>query len=282
MSAIQEQRHSRDSAFPLAVCAEMVFVELPLEERVRRIHELGFAVELWDWRDKDLDALAATGAEFSSMTGYVTGNLVEPDEAEKLLDTADQALEAAARLGCPRLVIHPAELIEGKASRPMFASTGGMWLTAQRTLDRLAEIGERAGITYCVENLNTLVDHPGIPLARAEDTLALVESVGSPHVRMMLDLYHAQIGEGNLVSLIERAGEAIGEVQVADVPGRCEPGTGEIHYPAIARALQRIGYEGTVGLEAFASGEDEAALQSFRSAFAHEQFANAAERLERP
>lgn len=150
----------------------------------------------------------------------------------------------------------------------MFTTTGEMWLTAQRTLDRLAEIGERAGITYCVENLNTLIDHPGIPLARAEDTLALVESVGSPRVRMMLDLYHAQIGEGNLVNLIERASEAIGEVQVADVPGRCEPGTGEIHYPAIARALQRIGYEGTVGLEAFASEDSESALEKFRSAFA--------------
>ena len=268
MSGAGEHGHSQDSAFPLAVCAEMVFVDLPFEERVRRIHDLGFAVELWDWRNKDLDALSATGAEFSSMTGYVTGNLVEPGQAEKLLSTADQALEAAAKLGCPRLVIHPAELVEGKASRPMFTTTGEMWLTAQRTLDRLAEIGERARITYCVENLNTLIDHPGIPLARAEDTLALVESVGSPRVRMMLDLYHAQIGEGNLVDLIERASEAIGEVQVADVPGRCEPGTGEIHYPAIARALGRIGYEGTVGLEAFASEDSESALEKFRSAFA--------------
>jgi hydroxypyruvate isomerase len=270
MSPVEDPGNSREATFPLAVCAEMVFVDLPFEERVRRIHELGFAVELWDWRDKDLDALAATGAEFSSMTGYVTGNLVESEEAGKLLDTADQALEAAARLGCPRLVIHPAELVAGEAARPMFNATGEMWLTAQRTLDRLAGIGERAGVTYCVENLNTLVDHPGIPLARAGDTLALVESVGSPHVRMMLDLYHAQIGEGNLVALLERAGAAIGEVQVADVPGRCEPGTGEIHYPAIARTLERIGYEGTVGLEGFASDGDEKAMESFRSAFTDE------------
>jgi hydroxypyruvate isomerase len=84
----------------------------------------------------------------------------------------------------------------------------------------------------------------------------------------MLDLYHAQIGEGNLVALVERAGEAIGEVQVADVPGRCEPGTGEVYYPAVARALERIGYTGTVGLEAFASGDDVEALERFRAAFA--------------
>jgi hydroxypyruvate isomerase len=156
----------------------------------------------------------------------------------------------------------------------MFRVSGEMWLTALRTLERLAELGERAGVVYCLENLNTVVDHPGVPLARAKDTLALVEAVDSPHVRMMLDLYHAQIGEGNLVALIERAGQAIGEVQVADVPGRCEPGTGEIYYPAVARALERIGYTGTVGLEAYASGDDVRALERFRAAFAHEPLGN--------
>jgi hypothetical protein len=97
--------------------------------------------------------------------------------------------------------------------------------------------------------------------------MALVEAVGSPHLRLMLDIYHAQIGEGNLIELIRRAGPLIGEVQVADVPGRCEPGTGEINYPAIARALAEIGYRGTIGLEAWASRDDELALQRFRSAF---------------
>ena len=270
MIGSQDRAPSPEPAFPLAVCAEMVFLDLPFEERVRRIDELGFAVELWSWQDKNITALADSGATFSSMTGYLHGNLVEPDAAKVLLKTAEQALEVAAELSCPRLVVHPAELVEGKAARPMFRVSGEMWLTALRTLERLAEIGERAGVTYCLENLNTVLDHPGVPLARAKDTLALVEATGSPHVRMMLDLYHAQMGEGNLVALVERAGRAIGEVQVADVPGRCEPGTGEIHYPAVARALERIGYTGTVGLEAYASGEDTEALDRFREAFVRE------------
>ena len=122
-----------------------------------------------------------------------------------------------------------------------------------------------------MENLNTIVDHPGVPLARAKDTLALVEGVGHPNVKMMLDLYHAQIGEGNLIELMRRCGDAIGEIQVADVPGRCEPGTGEINYPAIAGALRDMGYRGTVGLEAWAAhagtAGSEAALDAFRAAF---------------
>jgi hydroxypyruvate isomerase len=86
-------------------------------------------------------------------------------------------------------------------------------------------------------------------------------------VRMMLDLYHAQIGEGNLIELVRRCGDSIGEIQVADVPGRCEPGTGEINYPAIAKALRDIGFAGTVGMEAWASGDSVTALEAFRRAF---------------
>jgi hydroxypyruvate isomerase len=143
-----------------------------------------------------------------------------------------------------------------------------MWLAARHTLRRIAELGEREGVTFVLENLNTAVDHPGVPFATAADCLALVESVDSPNLRLMLDLYHAQIGEGNLIELCRRALPFIGEIQVADVPGRCEPGTGEISYPAVARALGDMGYTGTVGLEAFASGDSDLALQRFREAFA--------------
>jgi hydroxypyruvate isomerase len=142
-----------------------------------------------------------------------------------------------------------------------------MWLTACRTLTRLAELGGRHGRVFTLENLNTAVDHPGTPFARAADTMALVAAVDSPHLRMNLDLYHAQIGEGNLVQLVETALPYVGEIQVADVPGRAEPGTGEIHYPAVAAALDRLGYTGVVALEGWASGDPDVALHRFRSAF---------------
>ncbi|MGW0160596.1 TIM barrel protein [Mycobacterium sp. NPDC003323] len=251
----------------LAVCSEMVFRDLPILERVTKIDELGFDVEIWSWHDKDLDALAETGARFSSMTGYLHGDLIDPDGADEVVRTAELSIKAAETLGVPRLNLHTAELVDGQAARPRQRATGQMWLTALRALERIGELGARAGVTFCVENLNTIVDHPGVPLARARDTLALIEGVGHPNVKMMLDLYHAQIGEGNLVELVRRCGAAIGEVQVADVPGRCEPGTGEIHYPAIAKALREIGYEGTVGLEAWAAGDSTVALEAFRAAF---------------
>jgi hydroxypyruvate isomerase len=254
--------------FRLAVSAEMVFVDLPFEERVRRISDAGFEVEIWDWTKKDVDALVRTGATFSSMTGYITGTLADPEGADELLRTAEQSLKVAEQLDCPRLNLHGTGLDgQGLPIKPAEVVTPAMWLQAVKTLSRVAELGERAGRVFMLENLNTAVDHPGTPFAKAADTLALVEAVDSPHLRLNLDLYHAQIGEGNLVQLVERALPAIGEIQVADVPGRCEPGTGEIHYPAVARALQRLGYDGVVGLEGWASGDPEVALERFRAAF---------------
>ncbi|HYO00851.1 MAG TPA: TIM barrel protein [Mycobacterium sp.] len=255
------------SEFELAVSAEMVFTELPIVERVRRIRDLGFAAEIWRWDDKDLGALAATGAKFTSMTGYLRGDLIDPQTADEVVRTAELSVQAAERLGVTRLNLHTAEFLDGLPARPCLRATGAMWTTALRTLEKLAELGASAGVTFCVENLNTIVDHPGVPLARAKDTLALVEGVGHPNVKMMLDLYHAQIGEGNLIELVRRCGNAIGEIQVTDVPGRCQPGTGEIYYPAVAKALGDMGYRGNVGLEGYAAGDDVDALEAFRAAF---------------
>jgi hydroxypyruvate isomerase len=192
-----------DYGFTLAVCAEMVFRDVSIGERVRHIHDLGFAVEIWDWTARDLADLAATGARFTSMTGYVEGSLIEPDGADALLRTAEQSIAAAAKLGTPNLNLHGTGLgPQGLPVHPVGAVTGAMWMAAEKTLSRIAALGEREGVVFCLENLNTAVDHPGTPFARAADTRALVRAVGSPHLRMNLDLYHAQIGEGNLIELI--------------------------------------------------------------------------------
>lgn len=254
--------------FDLAASAEMLFLDLPPVERVRRLDALGFAVEIWDWTRHDIAALAATGARFSSMTGYVGGALADDAGAAQLLRTAAESVAVARRLGVPRLNLHGTGLgPEGLPAWPVETVTGAMWLKARDTLARLADLGEAHGVTFVLENLNAAVDHPGVPFGRAADCLALVSAVDRPSLRLNLDLYHAQIGEGNLIDLCRRALPWIGEIQVADVPGRCEPGTGEIAYPAVARALAAMGYRGVVGLEAWASATPEAALARFRAVF---------------
>ncbi|OZC87123.1 hydroxypyruvate isomerase [Rhodococcus sp. 06-412-2C] len=252
----------------LAASAEMLYLELPFVERVERIAARGLNVEIWNWSTKDVDALASCGATFSSMTGYLDGNLTEAAGIERLLSTAAESLLVAEKLDCPRLNLHGTGLDgSGLPVRPMEVVTPTMWLTAVQTLRSIAALGEQAGRVFTLENLNLAVDHPGTPFAKASDTRALVRAVDSPFLKMNLDLYHAQIGEGNLIALLEDSLPYIGEIQVADVPGRCEPGTGEINYPAIAATLRRIGYTGIVGLEGWASDDADTALDAFVSAF---------------
>ncbi|MCC4908760.1 TIM barrel protein [Microbacterium sp. cx-59] len=254
--------------FRLAASAEMLFTDLPFVDRVRRLHELGFEVEIWDWSTKDLPGIAATGAVISSMTGYLRGDLLTEDGIAELLSTAEESLRMADIIDSPRLNLHGTGLDpKGLPVRPLESVSGADWIVAADTLSRLAELGQRAGRVFTLENLNTAVDHPGTPFARAADTLALVQAVDSPALRLNLDLYHAQIGEGNLIELVRRALPWVGEIQVADVPGRCEPGTGEIRFESIAAALRELGYDGVVGLEAWAVGDPEAALHAFRDAF---------------
>lgn len=142
-----------------------------------------------------------------------------------------------------------------------------MWLKAVETLRRICDMAEEEYAVFALENLNLPLDRSGVPFARAEDTTALAPAIERPRFGLNLDLDRAQIGEGNLIELRRSAQPWIGEIQVADVPGRREPRTGEINCAGIARALAAMGYAGPVGLEAWASGQAEAALEAFRTAF---------------
>jgi len=253
--------------FQLAACAEMLWRDKPIDWRASRLKEMGFGVGLWNWPDHDLAKLEKTGASFTIMNGYLQGRLADDEGAGMLLKSARETAAVGKRLGVARLNLHGTGLGEGGI--PIAQTevvTGTMWLKARDTLNRICDLGEELGVTYTLENLN-LLDHPGCPFGATEDVLALVSAVNRPQLRINLDLYHTQIGEGDLVRWCEKCLPWIGEVQVADNPGRCEPGTGEINYRGVAMALKKMGYRGPVGMEAFAAGDAEAALEAFRDAF---------------
>lgn len=253
--------------FPLAACAEMLWQEKPIEWRASRLKEMGFGVGLWNWPDHDLDKLEKSGANFTIMNGYLEGRLADDEGADILLKSARETAQIGKRLGVDRLNLHGTGL--GDGGIPIWQHevvTGAMWMKAQDTLNRICDMAEEEGVIFTLENLN-LLDHPGCPFGSTEDVIALVSAVNRPQLRINLDLYHTQIGEGDLVRWCEKALPWIGEVQVADNPGRCEPGTGEINYAGVAKALKTMGYTGPVGMEAFAAGDEEIALEAFRAAF---------------
>jgi hydroxypyruvate isomerase len=253
--------------FQLAVCAEMLWRDKPMEWRAARLHEMGFGVGLWNYPAWDVDKLVRTGATFTIMNGYLEGRLADDEGADMLLHSARATAAVGKRLGVHRLNLHGTGL--GDGGIPIWKHevvTGAMWLRARDTLSRIADLGAELGVTFCLENLNPL-DHPGCPFGSTGDVLALVSAVNRPELAINLDLYHTQIGDGDLIRWCEKCLPWIGEVQVADNPGRREPGTGEINYHGVALALDKMGYRGPVCMEAFAEGAEEDALAAFRAAF---------------
>ncbi len=254
---------NQNSPFTLAACAEMIYLDLPLVERVNKINERGLEVELWDWTkpEKDLEALAETGATFGSMTGYISGNLTDQDEIVAFLDSAKKSIEAAKVIGCKRLNFHGTGLgPTGLPVKPVEHVTGAMWAQAALTIEKLARIGEDAGVVFTLENLNLPVDHPGTPFSHPDDTLALVAAVNSPAIRMNLDLY----SRPDWRRATHRDVPAQPSVDWRDPdcrrPGRCE-------YANVARALRDMGYTGVVAMEAWAKADSDAALDAFITAF---------------
>lgn len=256
------------SSFTLAACAEMLWRDKPIEWRCARLAEMGFQVGLWNWPAHDLAKLERSGAIFSIMNGYLEGRLADDEGADILLKSARETALVGKRLGVARLNLHGTGL--GDGGIPIAQTqivTGAMWMKARDTLNRICDLAVELDVIYTLENLN-LLDHPGCPFGSTADVLALVSSINRPQLRINLDLYHTQIGEGDLVRWCEKCLPWIGEIQVADNPGRCEPGTGEINYKGVATALKAMGYHGPIGMEANATGDDEKALAAFGAAFA--------------
>jgi hydroxypyruvate isomerase len=255
--------------FRLAVCAETFFCDLPFVERARKISEAGFLVDFWRWTDRDVDALAAEETiTIGGFTGYIAGSLVHPDGLTTFLAGITQTLAVAARLRCRELVLstgeidHAGKVVHAIASHPITR-----WVTAYKGLCAIAELAEKHDVVYSLEPLNTKVDHAGYPLNHVEDAVRLIEMVDSPRIKLLLDVYHVQIEEGNVTQAIRDYGKFVGYVHVADVPGRHEPGTGEINYPHVVQALRHAGYDGAIGLEAFPKDDPYTAMSRFREIF---------------
>jgi hydroxypyruvate isomerase len=257
--------------FRLSVCADTIFLDLPLEERARNIAKAGFLVEFWGWKGRNLDILSSDPTiQVCGFSGTQGGSCVHPDGIADYVAGIAESTMVAKKLGASFLVVHGGELgHNGEVVHKISSNPATHWITAYKALSQLAKFGEENQITYTLEVLNTKVDHAGYSIHLIEDAVRLVKEVDSPHVKILFDIYHVQVEEGNVVELLQKYLPYIGHIHVADVPGRHEPGTGELNCRFVAEALRDAGYKGVVGLEAYPLEDSYQALDRFRAAFSN-------------
>jgi hydroxypyruvate isomerase len=182
------------------------------------------------------------GLEVTGFACDTGGPLVAPGSAERFLPALKESLAAAKKLGCRQIMAQVGNELKDLPRARQHENCVVAFRAA-------APLCEDAGTTLTIETLNVLVDHKRYYLATSEEGFRMVDTVGSKCVRLLFDIYHQQITEGNLIANITRNIAKIGHFHVADVPGRHQPGTGEINYLNVFRAIIAAGYSGYLGLE---------------------------------
>ena len=231
-----------------SICINSVTGSLAKPEAIRLAKKLGYpAVEFWEGAalsQTELSELKATLTETGiTLAGMGGGReMVDPATRPKFLDELKAAIANAKTLGAKGMIAITGQELPGVPREAQH----------QSIVDGLKEAAKLlvgTGLTLNLEPLNVLVNHQGYYLDTSAEAFEIVRKVGSPNVKVLFDIYHQQITEGNLIANITANIDLIGHFHVAGNPGRGEPYLGEIDYKEVFKAIEAAGYNGYVGLE---------------------------------
>ncbi|HEV2115135.1 MAG TPA: TIM barrel protein [Terriglobales bacterium] len=248
----------------LSVMLWTVFRKLPFEQRLEKVAEAGYrAVELVDefrnWQPADFTRAAAVrrslGITVDATAGLATG-IADPAGRSKFLDELGKMLPLMEKLECRSLIVLSGNVAPGLSREAQHQS-------CIEGLQRAADMAAPHGVSLLLENIDP-EENPKYYLTSSREGFEIVRSVNRSNVRFLYDLYHEQIAEGNLLATLERNFAHLGLVHVADVPGRHQPGTGEINYGNVFRKLAQLQYGGYMAMEFLPQGEPLATLRAAR------------------
>jgi hydroxypyruvate isomerase len=250
-----------------AVNIEMTWGNLPYLDRIRKVKEAGFShYEFWPWRGKDLDAIKKLNdelglhvAQFSAAPRGFARGFADPERRSEFLEDIKLAVDVAKKLNVQKACVVAGEEHEHLTKAQMTEST-------IEALKEAAKIVEPAGLMLILEPLNILVDHPRQHVVHSKHAAEILKAVGSPKIKMLFDCYHQQISEGNLSGNIRKYKDLIGYYQIADHPGRHEPGTGEVNWAHVFHTIHDVGYTGAIGMEMTAKSDPALAFKAVREA----------------
>jgi hydroxypyruvate isomerase len=252
------------------VCIEPMYFEMPFLRRFEAAKKDGFDfVEFWGWADKDLEAVKKAASDASVTISGFNGDaadyaLIDPAHRKSYIDFLKKSIDAALKLGATSLTIHSNALDEKGVVMNHYTELSDTVkkCTMFGNLLECARIAEESGVSMNLEPLNIITNHIGYYLIHTSDAAEMTRLIGSPKLKVLYDVYHMQLNEGNLCGNISAYIDQIGHVHVADVPGGHEPGTGEINYRNVLDHLEKSGYTGRIGFEIFYPTSTAAAVKA--------------------
>jgi len=260
--ALAALAQTKGQGFKLSVRVEPLFPNLPLARQIEKVAEAGYqGFEFGNWRDADAASITKLKNKLHLECACIVGNrgvnpkgmgLCDPAEREGFLAEIKASTEAAKRFETTRLVVLSGFKLPGVPRERQHASI-------VEGLKRAHDLVAKQQVTLIVEPINTLAkieplnphgdNHANYYLDRTPEAFDIVRKVASPFVKILYDVYHVQIMEGNLIETIRNNIRAIAHFHVGDVPGRHEPGTGEIHYRNVFKAIRETGFRDFVAME---------------------------------
>src|SRR6266581_2833335 len=241
--------------FNLSVMLWTVNKQLPFEQRLEKVAEAGYgAVELVNeflkWSDEDFRRMnnkkRSLGITFDATAGVWKG-IADPGGRDAFLTDLQNFFPVAHKLECPAVIVLSGNRVEGVSREAHHEA-------CIEALKRAADLAAKQNVTLLLENIDQ-EENPKYYLTSVAEGFEIIRKVDNPHVRFLYDFFHEQISEGNLIKKLEKNIDLVGLVHIADVPGRHEPGTGEINYANIFRKLAQLKYDGMVAMEFLPTGD---------------------------
>jgi hydroxypyruvate isomerase len=250
--------------FKLSVMLWTVCEKLPFDQRIEKVAEAGYhAVELVNeyknFSKDDYTRFRAKKRELNltvDATSGISHSLCDASQRDAFLDEVRAQLPVLEELECNKLILLSGDKVPGQSPQQMHEN-------CVESLKRGAEIAATKNVGLLLENIDP-EENPKYFLTSVSEGFEIIRSVGAKNLQFLYDFFHDQIAEGNLLAKLEKNLDLIGVVHIADVPGRHDPGTGEINYPNIFRKLGQLGFNGYVAMEFIPEGETVAALRAAR------------------
>lgn len=254
----------------LSVCIETLYTELPFLERIKAVKSDGFShIEFWSWENKDLEAIKNVcrdiDMKIKTFNGDSSYSLIDPTHKKDYLTYLEKSILVAKEINAKSLTIHSNALDDTGSVIKQYTELSETVKTCSmyNALLNCLDLAEQYNISLNLEPSNIYVDHIGNYLTTTQMAAEMVQLIDSPKLKVLYDVYHMHINEGNITYNIKKYWNEIGHIHIADAPGRNEPGTGEINYKYIFHLLKSLNYNGVVGCELFPKHNTTTAIKSF-------------------